>query len=515
MLLPPPETKLPGAPGKPADRFAGRTPQVPALRFAAIGIAVVLFGVLDLVMILLLPGRQRGVAALFSILGAAVILLTLPLLLSFFERQQEQIEQQSREIETLHAMDTAIASELELPRLLEVAVKNAVRAVDGEAAGVTLFHPGTGKLVAEEYSAVGQGVSGIERLRAITRTGRVSHEDLWEALVVPLSVGNDIARISDKRSETPFSGSIGGEPTGYLTAARRRPAAKAFTETDRMLLEALGGTVDVAVANVRALQAARDAVWMKDELAKERRVAQALTEGLLPDIPRQVGRLRFAKRYEAQGDEALVGGDIYDLFPLGAGRGGVVIADVSGKGLAAAKKTAMVKYSLRSYAREHASPGEVLARLNTALFDEPDLTGFVTLLYGVLDVHDVSFHYASAGHETPILRRSDGRYEFLEPTGLVLGAAPEQGYETHRYMLAPGDGLLLYTDGLTEARSATDGKLLEIEGVLRILEQNRQNSDATSVPDVLWASLNQYTGGRMRDDMALLWLECLLPSDGD
>jgi serine phosphatase RsbU (regulator of sigma subunit) len=480
-------------------------------RLAAVGIAFALFIVVDLIVILLLPGKQRPLAIASSVLGAVVILLAFYMLLSLFERQQEQIDLQSREIETLHAMDTAIVRELDLPRLLDVAVRHAVRSVDGEAAGVAIFHPTTGKLVAEELAAVGLTDRETDRLRHITRSGGAIDEELWETIIVPLRASTDAVNIIDKRSEeTPLSESH-PEPTGYLMAARRRQGTRIFTDTDRSMLEALASTIDVAVTNVRALEAARETVRVKTELARERRIAQVLTEGLLPDIPAQVGHWHFAKRYEAQSDEALVGGDIYDLFPLDRGRWGIVIADVSGKGLAAAKKTAMVKYSLRSYAREHAAPGQVLARLNSALFDEEYMTGFVTLLYGVLDESSGVIQYASAGHETPILHRADGSFEMLEPTGLVLGAAPDQEYDTLQVVLKPGDGLLLYTDGLTEARSQETGELLEIPGVQKILTANHRPGEIDSLPDIIWSAVTEYSGGVMRDDTALLWLECRAP----
>jgi serine phosphatase RsbU (regulator of sigma subunit) len=516
MSLTTPETGTlqDSAVGTPVSTAGYRLPNPPP-RPVQLAIAFVLFCILDLILIpRLAPPDQQGIAVISSMLGALVVVLVV-CFLPLFERQQEQIELQTREIETLHAMDTAIVSELDLPRLLEVAVRHAVRAVDGEAAGVAIFHPETGKLVAEYLTAVGLADSEAERLRHITRSGGSAEEDLWETMIIPLMAGSDAAQIIDKRSDNAAGSTSAPEPTGYLMAARRRQATRVFTDADRSILEALGNTVDVAVTNVRVLEAARETVQVRTELARERRVAQVLTEGLLPDIPSQEGRWRFAKSYKAQSDESLVGGDIYDLFRLGTGHWGVVIADVSGKGLAAAKKTAMVKYSLRSYAREHSSPGKVLARLNSALFDEENMTGFVTLFYGVLEEKSGILEYASAGHETPILHRADGTFEMLEPTGLVLGAAPDQEYDTDRVTLHPGDGLLLFTDGLTEARALGTGELLELPGVLSILANHRGASEGKMVPDIIWDSVTEYTGGVMRDDAAILWLECCFPAESE
>ncbi|MES2464369.1 MAG: hypothetical protein V4671_27730, partial [Armatimonadota bacterium] len=151
-----------------------RMPSLPP-RFVKIAVAFGLFCLLDLLVVRQLNPSQQNLAIVSSILSAVVILLVV-YLLPFFERQQEKIDLQSREIETLHAMDTAIVSELDLPRLLEVAVLNAVRAVDGEAAGVAIFHPSTGKLMGEQLRAVGLAEAEAERLRYITRSGRAAAE---------------------------------------------------------------------------------------------------------------------------------------------------------------------------------------------------------------------------------------------------------------------------------------------------------------------------------------------------
>jgi serine phosphatase RsbU (regulator of sigma subunit) len=443
------------------------------LRWASVGAAFALFAAVDLLVLLLTPAPERGMALLPPTLAGLVVLVTLPSLLNLLEKQQDRIERQRREIVTHHAMHTAIAAEMELPSLLAVAAHQATQALDAEQGGIVLGGD-TGPAAAEAYFNTPE----VQRaaFRALVR-GSAAGEDDWE-----------IARVALKR---------GDELLGRLAVAKRKPCA-AFTAGDGALLEALAQTVVVAITNAGALEVER-------ALARERRVTLALQEGLLPEVPERSGPLAFSKRYEAQSAEAQVGGDIYDLFPLGERRWGVMIADVSGKGLAAARKTAMVKYALRSYAREHMSPAAVLSRLNDALFDEPDISGFVTLVYGVLS-EDGVFTYASAGHETPLLRRArGGGIEALSPTGVVLGAMRGLEYGEAVVTLHPGDGLLLYTDGLSEARSPA-GEFLEVEGLSRILA-TRQGCPANRLADVLLAAVRAYAGGTLSDDAVVLWIE--------
>jgi serine phosphatase RsbU (regulator of sigma subunit) len=239
-----------------------------------------------------------------------------------------------------------------------------------------------------------------------------------------------------------------------------------------------------------------------------------MTEGLLPEIPERIGAWQFSQRYEPQSDEAPVGGDLFDLFLITPGKWGVFIADVSGKGLAAARRIALVKYALRSYAREHASPAKVLDHLNDTLFDEPELTGFVTLFYAVFHEDTGEVVWSSAGHETPILRRANGDFERLQTTGTVLGAMNDVTFAENRSVFGHGDGLLLFTDGLSEARApGTPRRMMEVEGVERelsaILDPARGGIEAASVADAMMVALHRFTCSKLSDDTALLWMQYL------
>ncbi|MBC8142346.1 MAG: serine/threonine-protein phosphatase [Armatimonadetes bacterium] len=478
------------------------------IQIAAIGISLALFSAFDLLILLVTPASERGTALIPPIISGVIALVTLPFLLSLFEKQQMRIESQQTEIETLHAMDAAIFGEMELPRLLPVAAEKAITACDAEASGIALFDPATGTLLGEAYHApdVPPG-EAMGRFTSLVRGGNAKGDETWETLVAPL-LGNIKEGGADR-------------VMGYLLVARRCLPGHPFGKNERRLLDALAGTLRLAVINARALVAAREAQTVREQLAeakatqkRDHALTRAMTEGLLPQIPARIGAWNFSQVYQAQSDEAPVGGDLYDLFEVSPGKWGVFVADVSGKGLKAARQISLVKYALHAYAREHVSPAQVLTHLNELLYDEAEVTGFVTLFYAVLTANTGNVVWASAGHETPILRRASGQCEILDPTGSVLGAMEDMPYSEGCIVFGDGDGLLVFTDGLSEARSATDRReLLEVEGVERELQAlftpgtgDLLHPDVP-VADALMNSLQSFCGGNLSDDTAVVWMQ--------
>lgn len=458
------------------------------LRWVAVIAALLVFAAGYLLAALLTPGVLRGRALLPPLFAGAAVVGLLPIVLKRFEQQQERIERQKRELETLHALDTAILRELDTPRLLETVARRIVRALDAEAAGIVLLNFQTKQTISEHFLTLDRKETEIHGFQQAVRQGNGAFHEC-DAVILPLDEGD------------------GGACLGYVGAARF-PPCRPFAPSDHGLLAALSDTVSVAVANARALEKARETAHLEADLLRERRVVRAFVEALLPTIAPRAGNWGFSRCYKPQSEEAPVGGDVYDLFALGPNTWGVVIADVSGKGLDAARQTAVVKYALRSYAREHASPARVLSLLNDTLCDEPSLTGFVTLVYATLTENEDgsgTFTYASAGHEPPVIRRANGGFETVMPTGVVLGAERDMVYGQACVLLAPGDGVLLYTDGFSEARSSS-GQFLEIEGIERMLAEQR-GTPPEQVADALLSSLQEFTGDRLRDDTALVWVE--------
>jgi len=188
----------------------------------------------------------------------------------------------------------------------------------------------------------------------------------------------------------------------------------------------------------------------RKRLAEELETAQAMQQAILPkDFPEDEGYSCFAIMVPARE----MGGDFYDFFFLEDGRIGVVIADVSGKGVPAAFFMSVGRTIIRSIARRGLPPGECLAEANRRLCAANPMELFITVFYGILDPATGTFRYASGGHNPPILVDADGEVTFLAGTGgIALGVMDDMPYDNATLAMTPGGTLFLYTDGVTEAQ---------------------------------------------------------------
>jgi len=238
---------------------------------------------------------------------------------------------------------------------------------------------------------------------------------------------------------------------------------------------------------------------------REHRIADAFQKALIPKVDLDLEHLRIYGRYKAAFTEARVGGDFYDLFNLPDGKIALVMGDVSGKGLQAAVHTATAKYMLRAYAHEDPEPRRVIERLNRAMCQYTPETLFVTLIYGVLDPEKCSLLYANGGHDEPLhyIHRLKCAVP-LDVTGRAVGIIPESVYSQRMLQLEPNDVLLIYTDGITDARSQS--RFLGIEGLIDILVPN-VDKDERRIAEVVFDEATNMAGGSLRDDAAVLVLK--------
>ncbi|MFJ5274515.1 SpoIIE family protein phosphatase [Streptomyces sp. NPDC088358] len=246
------------------------------------------------------------------------------------------------------------------------------------------------------------------------------------------------------------------------------------------------------------------------ERERLKRLNATLQKTLLPPTLVNVPGLDVAAHYHvASADE--VGGDFYDLFPLSAGTWGFFLGDVCGKGAAAAAVTSLTRYTLRAAAVYNPDPAAVLTNLNTVLNHEyhGEDPRFCTVIFGLLtpDGEERGFRVslASGGHPPALLLRADGRADFL-PTvgGQLIGVLSDAHISTTTVRLDPGDTLLLYTDGLTEAHSANAGRRYGDEALLEFAQELAPTTAHDAVAAI--RDLLDTFGTGVDDDAAVLAL---------
>lgn len=269
------------------------------------------------------------------------------------------------------------------------------------------------------------------------------------------------------------------------------------------LLERLTGLVGRQQGRLlellRELQASVQTREQLASLQQELEIARRLQQAILPRGAPPLAQLALQATMIPARE---VGGDFYDWFMLDEHRLALVVADVSGKGVPAAFFMAVTRTLLRSTAAFVGDPAQVVARLNDELAADNDETLFVTLFYAVLDVRTGVLDSVNAGHNPPLLRRADGHVEAL-PRGRnpVLAAFPGLAFEADRCTLAPGDGLLLYTDGVTEAQNAAGGLFGEAALVATLADAGAQ-----PVQPIVAAVRRFEAGAAQADDITCVWL---------
>jgi sigma-B regulation protein RsbU (phosphoserine phosphatase) len=287
----------------------------------------------------------------------------------------------------------------------------------------------------------------------------------------------------ETRSEVNIPLKAGGEVIGVFSVDNDQ--TDAFSSEQLHILQTLAGHIASAVENVRLFQLERLA---NQRIHREEEEAGAIQQALFPKAFPLAHGFAFEAEWRPAG---IMAGDWFDFIDLGGTRHGVVLADVSGKGMPAALLMSSTRAALRAIVRLNYSPGETLARLSSTLSDDLPSGKFVTMIYGILDSSSREFTFGSAGHPPPLLMKGEPAFVRVEP-GLPLGLGGCL-YPEHTVLLEAGDRLLLYTDGVTEAMNADYqeyGPARVIEHFLRpdasvkgLLEEARRHGSGSDLTD--------------------------------
>lgn len=308
---------------------------------------------------------------------------------------------------------------------------------------------------------------------------------LRSSVVIPLY---DTPRQSAHRSSEPAQRQLLGAV--YLDSKR----TATFSELDRQILDALGAQAGSILENARLIAHERE----RQRLAQELNIAREIQQALVPQGAQDYPHFSISGLHKPC-DE--VGGDYFDVFPLSDGRVALLIADVAGKGLGAALVTTMLQGALSGMTLG-VDPVKVFNHLNRFLCDRASVGRCATMFFGLLDP-DGTLEFVRAGHPAPLLLRQGAVSELYSTGSFPVGLVEDASYTSDRVQLEPGDTLLLYTDGVTEAEDP-DRNLFQDWRLKEVLGQHKSSS-LKSLQDGIFNAIASFTQGTSQsDDVTLL-----------
>ncbi len=286
-------------------------------------------------------------------------------------------------------------------------------------------------------------------------------------------------------------------------------ARRALPDSTLSALAAISDTVAIGIEQARAaaevhdllVQERRQSETLARALEDRARVAEVLQESLLPPSLPEVTGFDVAARYRAGIEE--VGGDFYDLLPLPNATWSIIVGDICGRGPEAARLTALARHSLRMAVMLERSPADALAALNRVLLRSANDNRFCTAVCGVLTATEPTAHVdiGVAGHPPAMIVRRDGTVDEVAPTGPLLGVFADATFDQRRISIGPGELLVVYTDGVVEARRG-----VELFGTerLRTLLSSMAAQPARLVVDAVLDAVHEFDRAETLDDLALL-----------
>jgi len=291
-----------------------------------------------------------------------------------------------------------------------------------------------------------------------------------------------------------------GELIGVLSLGPRR-SEQDYSSDDRKLLDNLAAQAAPALRVGQLVREQQAEAATRQRYEQELEIARLIQQNFLPKELPDLDGWQIAAYYRPARE---VGGDFYDVIPLPDGRVGFVVGDVTDKGVPAALVMSATRTILRASATRLIEPGEVLERVNEHLCPDMPEKMFVTCLYGVLDPATGLLRFANAGHDVPYVRTADGVVE-LRARGMPLGLLPGMAYEEKEMVLAPGDGVLLHSDGIVEAHAPDR----EMYGFPRLKQTVGDGPGGQALIDLVLAELDAFIGpdAEQEDDITMLTLE--------
>ena len=402
--------------------------------------------------------------------------------------------------ESLNEVSKLMSGTLELEELLNIIVEQVSRLVSVDIATIYIVNPQDGSI----EDIVSKGVPDTLKQK------------------LPMKIGEGICGLVAKNGETVVVNDV-SENTQYLSLCPdikseialplksqgkvigvfnvESETLNGYAQDDIELLETFASQAAVSIERAMLYEKAIEQKALEDELGIARRIQSTFLPKKNPVID----------GFDIAGvniPSEAVGGDYYDFIDIVNNQIGIAIGDVSGKGIGAALIMAAFRASLKAEIRNNYAIRTIFGKVNSLLFESIERENYVTAVYGVLDIKNRVFTFSNAGHNPPLLFKTDGRIIELSEGGLALGMFPDSTYEERPIYIDRGDILLFYTDGVTEAQDVDDREFGT--GRLKELVSQSRNMTAKEIIYTIIKSVKKYKGrNNPLDDLTMVLAKCL------
>ena len=392
-------------------------------------------------------------------------------------------------------LGTKISVSLETNQLLEQILDLVFQVVRYDAAGIYLVDKKTQWINQQTIRGYDPNREDAVRLKVgrgligwVAKTGR--------PVIVPDVTRDDryVNARTQTRSEMVAPLRAGTEVIGAFNLESDEPDA--YEPEDLELLMTFASQAAVAIERTRLHAEVLETRRLEEELS----IGQRIQRTFLPERDPRIPNFDIAGAYYSSG---LVGGDYYDYVRITDGHLGIVVADVSGKGIPAALIMAAFRASLIAEVRNNYAIRTVFAKVNKLLWESIEIDRFVTAIYGVLDIHGRKFTYVNAGHNPGLLyRAATDSFDVLDSTGPLLGTLEAATFKERQVEIRSGDILTLYTDGITESMNQRN----ELFGEERLKDvvRSRRGGTAAEIARGIRETAGAFAGGEPDDDLTLV-----------
>jgi serine phosphatase RsbU (regulator of sigma subunit) len=411
--------------------------------------------------------------------------------------ENQRLKRAVEELSILNDLARAIGASINSQNIMHTIIHRSLRAINAEQGVITLVDP--------------EANSPMKTLvRTMASSAQNPRYHFNQSLLGWMHLNKRPLTLNDPAGDNRFRGvqwdasirsllcvpmMIKSELMGVLTVYNKKDG-KQFTDEDQRLLAIIAAQSAQVVENARLVESEQALLRMKEEV----RLAARIQTDLLPSsAPVIEGYDVAGKSVPAQ----VVGGDYFDFIPTDDHRTAICLGDVSGKGLPASLLMANVQATLRGQTLLNVPPKVCIQRANKLLYLSTSPEKFVTLFYAILDpkLHQLAF--SNAGHDNPFLLATDGRTQRLRTGGVVLSILEDFPYEEETVSIGPGDVLVIYSDGITEAANPAEVQFGE-ERLARVIQDHRQEG-AASLMECIITEVNAFAAGRAQaDDMTLV-----------